>query len=134
LYNIGKTGDDKYNKLSNKAAVIMIKSVKNRIFMTLFAALSISGFIVICTLGDSNGQRRREEKAAAAEISEPQPAYKVIEQNGRIAVYRRGSDTPLKYIHADVSLMPELDREELRKGIDFADEKELRRYIQDITS
>lgn len=112
----------------------MLTVVKNRIFMTMFTAVCISGFIVICTLGEVNRERRSAEKAAAAELSEPKAAYTVIERGGRIAVYCNGSDQPLKYIEADTALMPEYDLQQLREGISFANEAELRRYIDDITS
>ena len=112
----------------------MDKTMAKRIFLTLFAALTISGFILICTLGQANRRRRVDTKAAAAATEPAQPLYTVIEKDGRAAVMRRGADKPLRYIDIDVTLMPELDREQLREGVGFDNEKELERYIQDITS
>lgn len=112
----------------------MDKNMTKRIFLTMFAALVASGFIIICTLGQNNHRRRTDTKAAAAATEQHQPLYTVIERDGRAAVLRRGSEKPLRYVEADVSLMPELDREQLKAGIGFDSESELERYLQDITS
>jgi hypothetical protein len=112
----------------------MERTMTKRIFLMVFAALAASGFIIICTLGHANQRRRTETKAAAAATEPEQPLYTVTEREGRAAVIRRGSDEPLRYIDIEVSLMPELDREQLRAGIGFGNEAELERYIQDITS
>ena len=112
----------------------MDKKMTKRIFLTIFASLTASGFIIICTLGQSNHRRRTETKTAVAETEPAQPLYTAIELDGRVAVFRRGADSPLRYVDAETSLMPELDRQQLREGIGFASEAELERYLQDITS
>ena len=112
----------------------MDNNTTKRIFLTAFAGLAASGFIVICTLGQTNHRRRTDTKAAAAATEPAEPLYTVIELDGRAAVIRHGSEMPLRYIDIDLSLMPEFDREQLRNGIGFESGSELERYIQDITS
>ncbi|MBR4627933.1 MAG: hypothetical protein IKO47_09605 [Ruminococcus sp.] len=112
----------------------MQKNMKKRIFLTLFAGLSASGTIMLCSMGNANRVRRTEAKVAEAESHVVQPAYRVEEYCGRIAVFLYGRKEPFRYIDADIWLMPELDRERLEKGIDFYSESELKSYISDITS
>ncbi|MBR6243566.1 MAG: hypothetical protein IKQ90_08740, partial [Ruminococcus sp.] len=111
----------------------MKKHIKKRIFLTLFAGLSASCTIMLCSMGNTNRVRRIEAKVAEAETETSGPMFRVEEYCGRVAVFAGGRSTPLRYIDADIMLMPEYDRECLRRGIDFMTEDELRRYIADIT-
>jgi len=112
----------------------MRKSMKKRIFLTLFAGLSASGTIMLCSMGNTNRVRRIEAKVAEAETEPVKPMFHVEEYCGRVAVFSSGRSEPFRYIDADIGLMPEYDRECLRRGIDFMTEDDLRSYIADITS
>ncbi len=112
----------------------MENAIRKRVFLTLFAGLAASGTIMLCAMGNANRTRRTEAKVAAVGTEAALPAYTVREYCGRAAVYIGGRSEPYRYIDADLGLMPEFDREQLREGIDFQTEAELKRYIQDITS
>ena len=112
----------------------MRKNMKKRIFLTLFAGLSASCTILLCSMGETNRVRRIEAKVAEA-VTEPiKPMFRVEEYSGRIAVFIIGRNEPFRYIDADIGLMPDYDRECLRHGIYFMTEEDLRAYIADITS
>lgn len=110
----------------------MIKKIDRRIFFTLLTALTISGFIIICTLGQSLHRQKAAAKLSAGvnEIAEPQRT--VREYNGRIGVFIGDSTVPYRIIDYDVRLMPEFDREQLDQGIVIESEYELERLIEDI--
>ena len=112
----------------------MENSMKKRLFLTMFAALTASGFIMVCAMGQSNRVRRVGAKQAAAQTEPAPPLYTVAEYEGRIAVFRRGMSEPCKYIDFDISLLSDYDREQLAGGIPMESEAELRSYIQDMTS
>lgn len=99
----------------------------------LMTALTISGFIVICTLGQSI-QRRKLASRISVTSPEPTVVCEVREYNGRIGLFKSGSSTPYRVIEYDVALMPDFDREQLRGGVVMETEEELRRFIEDIAT
>ncbi|HBB71611.1 MAG TPA: hypothetical protein DCZ71_03280 [Ruminococcus sp.] len=105
-----------------------------RAFFTLFFAVTVSGFIVICTLGQSVHRQRTAAKTAAAENELIEPECVVREYCGRIGVFRGGSEKPSRIIDYDVSLLSEFDREQISKGIVIETESELRQLIEDLAT
>ncbi len=112
----------------------MKKDINKRVFYTFFAALTISGFIVICTLGQSIHHEKVESKIAAAVTEPAPPLYTVREYNGKIAVFRLGRDDPYMTVDYEPMLLSEYDRTLLSEGIGFYTEKELKIYLQDIST
>lgn len=111
----------------------MVRSLDKRIYLMLMTALTISGFIVICTLGQSL-QRQKLASRISVSVPEPAPVCEVREYNGRIGLFKEGSSTPYRIIEYDVALMPEFDREQISNGVIMETEEELRRFIEDIAT
>ncbi|MDO4863001.1 MAG: hypothetical protein Q4A05_02425 [Ruminococcus sp.] len=111
----------------------MLRTLDKRIYLMLMTALTISGFIVICTLGQSI---HRQKVASRISVSAPEPApvCEVREYNGRIGLFKGDSSVPYRVIDYNVALMPEFDREQLRAGVVMETEDELRRFIEDIAT
>ena len=105
-----------------------------RIYFTLVSAVTAAGFIVICTLGQTVHSHKVETRLAAAADEEKEPLYTVREYEGRIGVFCRGNAQPFRYAQADPGLLPDYDREQLREGIGFDNEEELRAYLEDMES
>ena len=111
-----------------------LKSMK-RIYFTLLTAVTISGFMTVCTLGQSVRRHNIETRLAAAAVEQnEEPLYTVRESGGRAAVFRRGSEKPYLLIDVDISMLSDYDREMLSDGISFSSDSALRQFIEDITS
>ena len=110
-----------------------IKSIK-RVYFVMAAALTVSGFITVCTLGQTVRRHRTEVRLAAAAIEDDAPLFTVRESGGRIAVFRKDSEKPYLLVDVLPSLLSEQDRELLAEGIYFSSEQELRQFIEDISS
>lgn len=108
--------------------------INKRIFYTLFTSVTISGFIVICTLGQSI--RAQKMKARSAEKPQELPRVECIvrEYKGKIGVFRGESSTPYQIIDFDTSLLSEYDREMLSEGIIMNSEAELNTFIEDMAT
>ncbi|WP_295069799.1 hypothetical protein [Ruminococcus sp.] len=105
-----------------------------KIYFTMVTAITVSAFMVICTLGQAVRQKKVETRLAAAAIEQDTPEYTVREYGGRAVVFRCGSDEPYIFIDVDMSLLSDVDRQQLSKGISFDTEHELRQFIEDISS
>ncbi len=105
-----------------------------RIYFTFAAGLVISGFLVVCTLGRSVHRSRVETRLAAAAVREKSPEYVVRESGGRAVVFRSDEEKPCLTIDVDLALMTEYDRKALSEGIYFGNSRDLRQYIEDISS
>lgn len=110
----------------------MGRIIDKRIYFTLLTAITVSGFLVICTLGQTVRKERIESRLEAAALDEQEPLYFVREHNGRIAVFCRGSSEPFRYLEFNISLLPDFDREQLREGVGLYTDEELQTYIQDV--
>ena len=69
-----------------------IKSVK-RVYFVMAAALTVSGFITVCTLGQTVRRHRTEVRLAAAAIDEEAPLFTVRESRTESSL-RRGYTFP----------------------------------------
>ncbi len=105
-----------------------------KIFFTIFTAVTISGFIIICTLGQNLHRQKVESKLEAAASDKPAPLYTVMSDENEICIYRRGSSRPYMVLDFDPMLLSDYDREQLRQGVDIYSDSELRIYIDDISS
>lgn len=112
----------------------MLKKIDKRIFFTLMTAVTISGFIIICTLGQSV---HRQKVAARTSVSAPkieQPECIVRVYEGKIGVFMGSSKIPYRVIDYDISLLSEFDREQLMKGVTMETDYELNRFLEDIAT
>ena len=60
--------------------------------------------------------------------------YTIKEYDGKIAVFKNTEDTPITVYEAYISLLPEYDRNLLKKGIKAKSTEELQKIIEDYTS
>ena len=65
---------------------------------------------------------------------EPQSGYRLQSYNGRLAIFREGSDTPEMIFDVYTRLLPQADRERLEQGITAPDYETLTRLIEDYIS
>lgn len=111
-----------------------MKRFDKKVFFTLLSSVTMSGFIVICTLSQSLSFRKAEAKAERSVKELPEPVCIVREYNGKIGVFRGGSETPYMVVDFDTSLLSEADREDIGNGIVMESSEELRHFIEDISS
>ena len=105
-----------------------------RIYFTLVSALVAAVFLTVCTLGQEVRRKRVETRLAAATLRSGEPGFVVRDNGGRAAVFRNGEDKPYLLIDVELSLLSDYDREALADGIYIGNEKELRQFIEDISS
>jgi hypothetical protein len=106
-----------------------------KIFFILFTALTVSGFIVICTLGQVVRHERVEAKLSAVYSSEPEPPATIVrEYDGRVCVFIGDSTAPYRTLDIDVSLLSDYDRQMLRRGVVMESDEELARFIEDFST
>ena len=103
-------------------------------YFILLGALTVSGFITVCTLGQTVRRHRVETRLAAAAVEHSAPRFVVRETGGRIAVFRGEDEKPYLLLDVQPSLLSEQDRELLSQGLYFATEQELRQFIEDVSS
>lgn len=108
--------------------------INRKIFFTLVSAVTISGFIVICTLGQSLQKQKAEAKSARIVSELEKVEYVVREYEGKLGVFRGESETPYRIIDFNVSLLSEYDREQLADGIVIGSEEELNTFIEDMST
>lgn len=112
----------------------MTGSLDKRIYLTIMTAITISGFIVICTFGQSLHRQRLASKISEVPPSLPAAVCTVKEYNGRIGVFKGESAVPYRVIDYDFSLLSEYDREQLTEGIIIESDRELQQLIEDIAT
>ena len=112
----------------------MLKRIDKRIFFMVMAAMTVSGFIVICTLGQSLHRQKVASRTNVSAADLEQPVCIVREYKGRIGIFKGGSDAPYRVIDYDIGLLSEFDRRQLDEGIVMETEYELNRFIEDIAT
>ncbi len=111
-----------------------MSSVDKKIYLILMTALTVSGFIVICTLGQSMHRERLAAKISDMPAEPPAIVSMIREYNGRIGVFKGGSQSPYRIIDYDFSLLSDYDKEQLREGVVIETDSELQQFIEDIAS
>ena len=106
--------------------------IDRKIFFTLVSSVTISGFIVICTLGQSLHEQKAEAKRMRSLPELEQVECVVREYDGKLGGFRGESPTPYRIIDFNVSLLSEYDREQLAEGIVMESEDELKTFIEDM--
>ena len=72
--------------------------------------------------------------AADAAAQEPPGRFVIRDFHGKIAVFESGSDSPVQITETLTSSLPSVDTIELKGGVYAADERELRRLLEDYCS
>ncbi|MCM1506162.1 MAG: hypothetical protein NC177_03360 [Ruminococcus flavefaciens] len=111
----------------------MKKIINRKVFFTIFTAIAVAGFIVICTLAQSVRHAKIQTRFAVNVPEVSQPECTVREYNGKIGVFRGASDKPYKIIDYNVNLLSDYDRELLADGLIMESDEELRKFIEDIS-
>lgn len=112
----------------------MRKTINRKIFFTIFTAVTVSGFITICTLAQTVHHKKIQTKFAVNVPEVAQPECIVREYNGKIGVFRGSGDIPYKVIDYDISLLSEYDREQIENGLIMENDEELRKFIEDMST
>ena len=105
-----------------------------KIYLTIMTALTVSGFIVICTLGQSVHRQKLANRISYSMADIAEPVCTVREYNGQIGVFKEGSSVPYRVIEYNAALLSDFDREQLREGVVMETEDELRQFIEDIAT
>ncbi len=63
--------------------------------------------------------------------AEPDAAYTLGEEDGKLALFRSGESVPVARYEVYLSLLPEVDADALRAGIPVRTREELYRYLED---
>ncbi len=108
--------------------------IDRKIFFTLVSSVTVSGFIVICTLGESIRQQKIEAKSIPHVQELETVEFVVREYNGKLGVFRGSNDEPYRIIDCNFSLLSDYDRELLVEGVVMSTEQELNTFIEDMTS
>lgn len=108
--------------------------IDKRLYFTLVTSITISGFIVICAMGQNVRDEKMKSKIAAAAVEKQAPLFIVKEYDGKIGIFCRGNPEPFRYAEVSPGLLSDSDREQLSVGIGFETESELKAYLQDIES
>lgn len=114
--------------------------MKNTFLWCVVGMIVISLCAVVLAVFSGAGRQAPEElsvqEGVASESVAPQRAVKYIlgEYKGRLAVYSGGKSEPDLVFDVYIHYLPELDREQLQKGIPVTDYEELVRLIEDYSS
>lgn len=108
--------------------------IEKKVFFTLITSVTISGFIVICTLGQSLHQQKIEAKCNNAVQELEKVECIVREYNGKLGIFRGDSKTPYKTIDCNFSLLSEYDKELLLDGVVMKSEEELKTFLEDMVT
>ena len=105
-----------------------------KILFTLMGAATVSGFIVICTLGQTVYHQKVEAKSAEIVRTLPDAEYIIREYNGKVAVFR--GESPIPYMTADceLSLLSDYDKAALKQGVTLKTAEEVNTYLEDLTT
>ena len=112
----------------------MIRSLDKKIYLTLMTAITVSGFIVICTMGQSIHRQRLAAKISDVPAELPAVVCTVREYNGRIGVFKGDSRLPYRVIDYDFSRLSDYDKEQRYEGITIESDYEMQQFIEDIAT
>lgn len=95
-------------------------------------------FVFLLTVGAISALTPDTPRAEPQRIFETEPSsaegFVVKELDGRIAVFRKGQDAPLEITDTAISSLPDFDKQQLKIGVYAANERELKRLIEDYCS
>lgn len=111
-----------------------MSSADKKIYLMIMTAITVSGFIIICTLGQSMHRQRMAAKLSDISAAEPVTISIIAEYNGRIGVFREHSSKPYRVIDYDFSLLSDYDKEQLTEGVVIESDRELQQFIEDIAT
>lgn len=74
------------------------------------------------------------KKECKLETKETKQNYKLKEYEGNIAVFKEGSNFPIKTTSISVKELPQADRDMLKEGINASSEEELSALLEDYGS
>ncbi len=92
----------------------------------LAAVVLIAGILISLSVMADQSRAR-----AAGESISYQYVLKTLEN--KIAVYERGTDTPLRILDVPVDTLPYLEQSALENGVQIENDEELRKAVEDFT-
>ncbi len=111
-----------------------MSSADKRIYLIIMIAITVSGFIIICTLGQSLHREKMAARLSDISAAEAVDISIIREYNGRIGIFREGSSKPYRVIDYDFSLLSDYDKEQLLEGVVIESDSELQQFIEDIAT
>lgn len=111
-----------------------MSSADKKIYLMVMTAITISGFIIICTLGQSMHRERMAARLSDISAAEQVSISIIAEYEGRIGVFREGSSKPYRVIDYDFSLLSDYDKAQLTEGVVIESDHELQQFIEDIAT
>ena len=102
-----------------------------RPFWMLLPVMALSMLVVCVSAGKSVEYEKSATIARQVPRKTVEPGFVLREENGRLALFREGADTPYQLLDTEVWLLPEEDRLALAEGIHVADEAALRKLLED---
>lgn len=111
-----------------------MSSADKKIYLMVMTAITISGFIIICTLGQSMHRERMAARLSDISAAEQVSVSIIAEYEGRIGVFREGSSKPYRVIDYDFSLLSDYDKAQLTEGVVIESDRELQQFIEDIAT
>lgn len=105
-----------------------------KLLMTLGISVLLTAAISSASFGsDPAAEPSQIPRGQNASDSASQPAYIIGIYKGYVAVYEYGGDSPLEITDVPVTTLTKGDILLLTKGIEAADEQEMRKRLEDYT-
>lgn len=81
-----------------------------------------------------NSEKKSPDKSTEQSTAAYETGYILGQHEGKLAIYKANSSTPIEIFDIYISSLPEHDKEELEKGIHASSEEEFQILIEDYTS
>ncbi|MGN1112811.1 MAG: hypothetical protein ACI4RP_06355 [Acutalibacteraceae bacterium] len=92
----------------------------------------------LVTVGTISALTPDTPRAEPQRIFETEPStvegFIVKELDGRVAVFRNGEEAPLEITDTSIVSLPDFDKQQLKIGVYAANERELKRLLEDYCS
>lgn len=111
-----------------------MSSADKRIYLIIMTAITVSGFIIICTLGQLMYREKVAARISDISAAEIVDISVIREYNGRIGIFRENSSKPYRVVDYDFSLLSDYDKEQLLEGVVIESDSELQQFIEDIAT
>lgn len=102
------------------------------IIFTFFFLISIG--TITALVPTSVGASPSNNTSVKADQTTASYKYIIKDFFGKIAVFKQDSNQPIKITETAVESLSDYDKQQLKKGINAVDEKELRRLLEDYCS
>lgn len=98
--------------------------------LLLVSTVITTGWLVAASLGN----RRVKAAEPSGTVTTVSALYTLSEYDGKVALYRRGCETPIEIFDVYLSTLPDEARSQLAVGITASSDEEAEKLIEDYTS